>query len=385
MIGEIYRTHSISCLKNLWYRLRAYGQPENSMPLPPNVLFAFSSPALTNRIRVARGVATGVMGRCVEALVVKELVAGVKPSTNSNIQSRNNKLASLSAILGAESNDVKFCLECHGAIELATMVSLAFGDVGPLAVNALPSDVRYVAQQTLAILYQTAELLLDQPIAQLNISDANFDHIISSGFHKLLQMCITGTSPLPAEVRRSCLRMCLKSMWYCAEAYHQLGASKPLPSYFPRALASKEIVRRIHTERDPVSRVVGRCFCALVVMKLVADFRSRADSNVQISDDELVCISAILGTPDNDMTYWLKQPGAIELMNVAFLAFDDIGSFAADTVPSYVLDVIPETFSIISQSLPAEISIEPGLDQTDAQTDIPGGQFEHILYPITTV
>ena len=384
MIGEIYRNHSIRCLKNLWYRLRAYDLPGNSIPLPSIVLFAFSRPALTHRIRAAWGFATGVMGHCIEALVVKGLVAGVKPNTNSNVQSRNNKLALLSAILRTKINDVNFCLECHGAIELATMVSLAFGDVGPLAVNALPSDVRDVAQQTLAILSQAAELLLDQPIAKLNISDANFDHIISSSFHKLLQMCITGTSPLPAEVRRSCLRMCLKSLWYCAEAYHQPGVSKPLPSYFLRVLASDGIVSRICEERDPVSRVVGRCFCALVVIKLVADLRSRTDSDVQIGFDEAYCIKNILEIW-RDLDFWLEQPGAVELMNVAFLAFDDISSFAADTVPSYVLDVIPETFSIISQSLPTEINTESELDQIDEQTEIPGGQCKLILHPVAMV
>ena len=321
------------------------------------------------------------MGRCIEALVIKELLAGVKPSSNSSVKIRNNRLAWLSAILDTECDDVKFCLECPGVVELATMVSLAVGDVGPLAINALPSDVRDVAQQTLAVLSQTAKLHLDLPIAQINISDAKFDRIIASGLHKLLLMCEPDTSPLTAEVRRSCLRMCLKSLWYCAQAYNRPGISKPLPSYFPSTLASPKITHLIGAEQDPVSRVVGRCFSALVVMKLVADVRSR-DSYFQVPGDELLCLAAVFDdegfyvfegspSPNVENELWdfnerLELPGAIELLNVVFLACVEAdSSLDADTmqVPSYALDAIRQTFSIISRALPAEISIELELDQ----------------------
>ena len=241
-MGEVFINHSIRCLKNLWYHLRAFSQPGNSVPFPSYVLFAFSSPTLTHRIRTAWGLATGVMGRCIEALVVKELLTGVKPSSNSSVKIRNHRLAWLSAILDTESDGVKFCLECPGAVELATMVSPAVGDVGPLSINELPSDVRDVAQQTLSILSQTTELHLDQPISQINISDAKFDGIIVSGFHRLLLICRPDISTLPAEVRKSCLRLCLKSLWHCAQAYHRPGISKPLPSYFPSILASLKVI-----------------------------------------------------------------------------------------------------------------------------------------------
>jgi hypothetical protein len=314
------------------------------VPLPSYVLFAFSSPAVTRRIHTAWGLATGVMGRCVEALVIKELLTGVKPSSNSSVQIRNNKFAWLSAILDIESDDVKYCLECPGAIELATMVSLAFGDVGPLSINALPSDVRDVAQQSLAVLSQTAELHLDQPIAQLDISDATFDRIIVSGFHKLLQMCKPDTSPLPTEVRRSCLRMCLKTLWYCAQAYHRPGISKPLPSYFPSTLASTEITDMIRDEEnpleDPVSRVVGHCFSALVVMKLGVAVGPRIDSYLQVSDDELWCMAAALDyegydgsreSAENVIRDKLETPGIIEPQNVVYLACVNPDFLAADT------------------------------------------------------
>ncbi|KAH9079594.1 hypothetical protein EDB83DRAFT_1292238 [Lactarius deliciosus] len=164
--------------------------------------------------------------------------------------------------------------------------------------------------------------------------------------------------------------MCLRNLWYCAKAYNQLGASKQLPSYFTHALASPEIIRLIQAEKDPVAHVMGRCFGALIVNNLVAYIKSRTDENAQINDKVLGCLSAILGTESRDLKLWLRQPSAIELTNVVFLAFGDIGSLAADTVPPYVLDVVPQTFSILSQALPAEINTE---NQIRALADIPDG------------
>ena len=384
MIGEIYRNHSIRCLKNLWYRLRAYDLPGNSIPLPSIVLFAFSRPALTHRIRAAWGIATGVMGHCIEALVVKELVAGVKPNTNSNFQSRNNKLALLSAILRTEINDVNFCLECHGAIELATMVSLAFGDVGPLAVNALPSDVRDVAQQTLTILSQalpaeeTSELQLDQSTAPLNISEGKFDRIIVSRIHNLLQMCISGASPLTDEVRKSCLRMCLKCLWYCAKAYHQLGASKTLPTFF-FFLAAPGITRHIRTEQDPVSHVIARCFVALVIGKLAVGIRSRTDSTVQISDMEIERLVFILGAESQDVKIWLRLPGTVALANMASLAFSEVDTSLSGSELSDMGDMIYHTLGTLSQSLSAESNANLRPDQTNALIALSHGQSERIV------
>ena len=369
-------------LKNLWYHLRAFSQPENSVPLPSYVLFAIASPALTHRLRTAWGPTT-VMWRCVGALAVKELLTGVKPGPNLSVRFRNDRFAWLSAILDTESDDVKLCLECPGAVELATMLSLAVGDVGRLAINELPSDVRDVAQQTLTVLSQTAELHLDQPISRLSISDAKFDWIIVSGFQKLLLMCERSTSPLPFEVRRSCLRICVKSMWYCAQAYHRPGTSKPLPSYFPNILACAKITEPLKDEQDPVSRVVGRCFRSLVTMKLVADLRSRSDPYVQANDDEVLCLAAAFYEEDftksnpldeNSQKYgqWayhfrskLRSSGAIELLNVVFFACDDSSLLPADTerVPSYALDIIRQTFNILSRALPAEMNTELELDQ----------------------
>ena len=339
------------------------------------------------------------MGRCIEALVVKELLTGVKPSSNSSVQIRNNRLAWLSAILDTESDDVKLCLECPGAVELATMVSLAVGDVGPLAINELPSDVRDVAQRTLAVLSQTAELHLDQPISQINVSDAKFDGIIVSGFHKLLLMCKPESSTLPADVRRSCLRTCVKCLWYCAQAYHRPGISKPMPSYFPSMLASPKITHLIGAELDAVSRVVGRCFSALVAMKLVADVKPRIASDFEVSDDEMLCLAAAFdeegffifeGSPSTSIRneLWnfrdsLEFSGVVELRNVLFLACVDSSFLIANTewAPPYALDVIQQTFSILSRALPAEINTEHELGRMFSQSNVSSGSKSQLYFP----
>ena len=378
MIGEIYQNHSIRCLKNLWHRLQACDQ--NSVSFPPYILIAFASPVLTRHIRMEQGATVRVIGHCVEALVIKELISGIKPSTIRNVQIRDDKLAWLSAILCTETDDVKFCLEYPGAVELATMVSIALGDVGPLAVNVLPPDVCDVAHHTLTILSKTAKPHLVRPIAEFYILDAEFGCIIMDGLRNLLRTCMLGT--LTSNVRRSCLRMALKSLWYCAKAY-QLSAFKPLPSYFSSTFASFEITNLIRAEKDPVSRVVGCCFGALVVTKLVADIRLRTDSNIQVSDSELECLSAMFRTTSDDSRFCLEQPGAIEVVNIVLLVSDYFNFLAADpAVPSLALNVIPETFSILTRALPAEISTEDGLDQMDPQVNIcPDGQCAIVFHP----
>ena len=377
MIGEIYQNHSIRCLKNLWHRLQACDQ--NSVSFPPYILIAFASPVLTRHIRMEQGSAARVIGHCLEALVIKELISGIKPSTIRNDQIHDDKLAWLSAILCTETDDVKFGLECPGAVELATMVSIALGDVDSLAVNVLPLDVCDVAHHTLAILSQTAKPYLEQPIAELNILDAHFGRVVMNGLSNLWVRIAATPS---ANVRRSCLRMCLKNLWGCAKAY-QLSTFKPLSSHFSNTFSSSETINLIRAEKDPVSRVVGCCFGALVVTKLVTDIRLRTDSNIQVSDSELECLSAIFRTTSEDSMFCLEQPGAIEVINIVLLESDYFNFLAADpAVPSLALNVIPETFSILTRALPAEISTEDGLDQMDPQVNIcPDGQCAIVFHP----
>ena len=348
------------CLRSLCYCAKAYHQPGVSSRLPLYSLSTLASPEIIRLIHVEKDPVSRATGCCFIALVVAKLAADIRSRTDSKLTISDDELTWLPTILGTKSSEVGLLLERPGVIELVSMVSIALGVFGSLDVDALPLGVRDVAQQTLAILSQTARLKLDQPIAQLDFLDGEFDSIIVSGFHNLLYGCILGISHTSPEVRKSCLRMSLDCLWYCAKAYHQPGASKPLPSYFPNTLASPEIIRLIHVEQDPVSRVTGRCFGALVSMKLAVDIRSRADLNVHICDEELECLSAILGTESPKLKILLSRPCAIELATIISLISSEIGSLFSDTVTSdsELLDMVQQTCSILTRTLPAELNVK---------------------------
>ncbi len=379
MMGEMYQNHSFRCLMNLWRFVRAYNQPGNSEPLPSYVLVTFASPAMTRRIQKERDITSHVIGRCVGALIVKKIVSGIKSHSDPDVKIRREELACLSTILGTKIHNMKHCLRDPGVIELASTVSLALGDVGSLAANAVTSRVLDVIQKTLDILSQslpceeTPGRHLDQPIAQITTWPGSFDRTIVSRLHDFLQTCVPSTSPLADDVRRSCLRVLLRSLWYCARAYHRLGTSKPLPSYFLLILATPEITHLIQAEKDPIIYVMGRCFEALVINNLELGFQSRTDSTVQINDKELACLSAILDAKCHDVKIWLRLPGTVALASMASLTF---------TEPFAVLDVVVhQTLAILSKSLPPELNAKPQLDhrQAEPQTSVFHGQFERTI------
>ncbi len=369
------------CLKCLCYFGRAYNQSGPSELLPSYFSRTLAGPEIIRCIQTEQDPVIRVMGRCFGALVIMKLAAGVKSSTDPTVQFSDKEMGCLSAILGVTSRDVKGWLSLPGAVGLVSMVSLALGDISSLVTNTAPPDVLDVVQQTLNVLSralsagETTELQQDQSVAQINISHGEFDSITVSRLHNLLQMCISGTSPLTDEVRSSCLRMCLKSLWCYVKAYHQLGASRPLPPYFPHVLATPEIIRHIQREGDRASRVIGYCFEALVVTKLGADFNS---GTVRVGDRELACLTAILGAESHDVKVWLRLPGAIEHMGLFFLALCEVGRIE-DTDQSDVLNVVQQTFTILSQTLPAGMNPEPWLDQMRSQVGKFGGKFTTIL------
>ncbi|KAI9457988.1 hypothetical protein BJY52DRAFT_447096 [Lactarius psammicola] len=127
------------------------------------------------------------------------------------------------------------------------------------------------------------------------------------GFHlyDLLKTCIPETSVLDEKMRKNRLRICMNCLWYFGRAYNQPEISQLLPSYFPNTLIP-EIVRRIRTEDDSGVRVMGHCFVALVVNKLVADINART---LPINNAERACLLAILGTNSQDTIYMAPPPG----------------------------------------------------------------------------
>ena len=150
-----------------------------------------------------------------------------------------------------------------------------------------------------------------------------------------------------------------------------------------------KVIRLIGLEQDPVCRVVGRCFIALIVLKLVADVSPRYKSYLEVSNDELLCLAAAFDPEEpcvlddssgSDMENELQEfrqrldsPGAIELLNIVVLfACDDSISLAVGTewLPSYTLDVIQQTFSILSRALPAAMNTGLELDEIYSQDNV---------------
>lgn len=168
----------------------------------------------------------------------------------------------------------------------------------------------------------------------------------------------------------------MKNLWHFTRESNEHGNSEPLPSYIRLAFTNPEITRRIHGESSLAIFVIGRCVGALVVNKLVAGINAR---DVAVSDLELACLSAILGTKSDDVLLLLRHQGAIELTNIIFLAWANIDSSGSASVPSDVLDVVHQTFVILSKALPAELNTTMQLDQTDALISVPDGKCELIF------
>ncbi|KAH9002381.1 hypothetical protein EDB86DRAFT_3074161 [Lactarius hatsudake] len=373
----MYSSLSRIFLKNLWSFTRAYNESaRNSVPLPPYVRIAFANPEMIRRIRPEGDPASRVMGSCVGALVVNKLATDITSHTSS---AGDEELACLSAVLGTERHDVELLLSQPGAVAIANMISLRFGEVGSLVADGVPSDVLDVVQQTFAIFSQAlpaqenAEPQLDQTIAIIHGSDGKFERMLVSRLIDLLKTSIPVTPRLTEEERTSCLRMCLKGLWYFVHAFNQLGNSAPLPPRICNTFSEPATTHLVREESDLAARVIGRCAGALIVNKLAADLQVRSGT-ISVDSAEVAYLSAILGTESDGVIHLLGHLGAIEFTNIVFLALDNAGSFHPDNVPSDVLDVTEQTFSILSQALPPRLNAEMMQpDQINILTNVSGG------------
>jgi hypothetical protein len=224
-------------------------------------------------------------------------------------------------------------------------------------------DSRVVPDATLAIL-------------PLMSHQSNTVPIFGSRLYDLLKTCKPETSSLDEEMRKNRLRACMRCLWSFAKAYNQVGSSQVLPSYFPYALASPEITRLVQADEDLGVRVIGRCFGALIVNKLAVDLESRTDS---ISDEELACLSAILGNNSHDVKLFLCLPGAVTLLNMISLTFDGIDNLATDTVSSGAWDVVQQTLGILSQDIASQEGADVQLNRQIAIIDGSSSNFGAIL------
>lgn len=172
-------------------------------------------------------------------------------------------------------------------------------------------------------------------------------------------------------MRSRVLGICLKNLWHFTRVYIERGDSTPLPSYVYIAFAHPEITRRLIEKGDIAAHVIRRCAGALVVNKLATDISART----LVNDAGLECLSAILETDSQYVKPLLSHPGAVQFANIIFLVSDDIyDSLLSPT--SDVLDVIRQTFSILSHALPAQSEASMELDLTDTLMEVSEGRFD---------
>jgi hypothetical protein len=178
-----------------------------------------------------------------------------------------------------------------------------------------------------------------------------FDPILGSCINDLLKTCVPGTSPLTEELRKSRLRICMRTLWYFARTYNQPGHETPLPPYIRAIFATPEMTGWIQSEEDLAARLIGRCFHSLIVKKLVWAIDSYYPCGQLPSDEDLSCLAGLLGQTTSDVTDSLSQPGAIELASIISLASSLVDALVGQRVPPEVLDICQKSLKILTDDL----------------------------------
>ncbi|KAI9447583.1 hypothetical protein H4582DRAFT_1894801 [Lactarius indigo] len=343
-------------LEGLWHLTRAYIERGNSTPLPSYIYIAFTHSEITRHIRKKGDVAARVIRRCVGALIVNKLVTDISACA---LPVNDDNLVGLSSILDSELHDVRLCLTQPGVLGLVNLAPFVLGGpVGYLKGDDVPLNSDDILQETLGIISHAlpvrvnAQLRQDQMVALSNLSDDEFERTIVSRLHGFLKTCIPGASEShpTGAIRTSFLRMCLKTLWHSGKAYHQ--GSDSLPSYFPLMLASPEITHHLQTEQDPVSRLTGCCFGALIASKLVDAFTSPVLLGGRVENAELACVSAILGTGHGEGSLSPRQLRVINFQKVVSLMSNEIDNlFTAEGTPAGILAIAQETLHGLANRL----------------------------------
>ncbi|KAI9458004.1 hypothetical protein BJY52DRAFT_1212387 [Lactarius psammicola] len=203
-------------------------------------------------------------------------------------------------------------------------------------------------------------LMNDQPDQQ--DQQDQFDPVLGSRINDLLKTCVPGTSPLTEQLRRNRLRVCMRTLWYCAREYNKSCDTYPLPSYVRTTFANPEMTRRIQSEEDLAARLIGRSFGSLVVKKLVRDIDTRTAQGYHYDVAWQSCLAAILGKTCAEVVTLLSQPGAISLANIVSLTSSEMDTVVEEGVPSEVLDIFRTTLDILAEDLLASPNADPRPD-----------------------
>ena len=150
----MFKTVLHVCLRSLWTVVRASDEPEKSTPLPSYVYGAFANPEMTRRIHQDTDLTAGVIGRCVETVVVNRLAADINSRCDAQRPVNDDELACLSTILRTKSDDLMLLLRHPGAIELTNMIFLASHDIHSFTPQTVPSYMLVVVKQTSSSLFR---------------------------------------------------------------------------------------------------------------------------------------------------------------------------------------------------------------------------------------
>ncbi|KAF8260602.1 hypothetical protein EI94DRAFT_887408 [Lactarius quietus] len=214
-----------------------------------------------------------------------------------------------------------------GAIDHMGLFFLALGEAGYVRTSWIggteESYVRDVVQQTFSILScalpsgLNAKLWPDWTTHKVHRFFGQFMPILHNRLEDLLKMCTIGTLPVTEGARIKYLM----SLWYYGIACHHFRPSGPGSTwdFFPIHFITPQIARCIHTDEDPVSRVIGRCFVSLVVNEFATKFNS-------FGGRELACLSAILGADECEAMAGLSQSTDVQLANIVSLTFGELVS-----------------------------------------------------------
>ena len=138
------------CLECLWCWARAYSQ--NSESLPPH--FPLPSPDMIRRLQTEQDPTAGMIGRCFIALIAKMLAAAVSSHHSLDVRVRDEKLESLSAILGRTRAELETFLSHSGAICLANIITLTSSIMNTLFTEEV------LSAEVLGMLRVTVDTLL---------------------------------------------------------------------------------------------------------------------------------------------------------------------------------------------------------------------------------
>ena len=176
-------------MKNLWCLTKACNETGDSVPLPPYLCIAFSSPEMTGRMREERDLTVRVIGRCIEALVVCKLTADIKSRTG-NAYPRSHELACLSGILGTDCGNINAFFKYAGAIEFTNMVFLALDDIYSFTLETMPLYAVEMVQETFnslsrALPESLAKMRPKKTSCLMGVSESQFELVLRSHFYHL--------------------------------------------------------------------------------------------------------------------------------------------------------------------------------------------------------